>query len=102
MTLARAGRAARLGIHLPELKSKSVEYASDAVQTCPDGDFVCLGHCGFRNRDILGNMITGEQAMLPQAPTWASMAWALTAVLPFWMTTHAWFYLARWASITGQ
>ena len=29
---------------------------------------LCLGHCGFKNRDILGNMITGEQVMLPQAP----------------------------------
>ena len=91
MALARAGRAARLGIHLPEFKSKSVEYVLDAEQSWSDGDFVCLGHYGFRSRDILGNMITGEQVMLPQASTWASMAWALTAVLPFWMTTHAWF-----------
>ena len=68
MALARVGRAARLGIHLPELKSKSVEYVLDAEQSCPDGDFVCPGHCGFRNRDMLGNMITGEQVMLLQAP----------------------------------
>ena len=40
MALARAGRAARLGIHLPEFKSKSVEYVLDAEQSCPDGDFV--------------------------------------------------------------
>ena len=29
---------------------------------------LCLGHRGFKNRDILGNMIIGEQVMLPQAP----------------------------------